>query len=441
MTAYYNENDSFAAAWLRGLIKEGLIADGVVDERSICEVQPGDLRGFTQVHLFAGIGGWSYALRLAGVPDSVSVWSGSCPCQPFSVAGKRKGTADKRHLWPEMFRLVKACKPERIVGEQVQGAVKLGWLDGIFADLEGEGYTCGAEVLGAHSVGAPHIRQRLYWVADAEHAEWRPEHQIDGDAHGRDGFGRRSDVSGMGDADDARSQGRREHTGEHADQLTAWSASVFIPCADGKHRRVPANEAGEPESAVLAVVDGLPASMGAVRRESVEALEKEIVNYAAATKTGPREAVFDVWCSLVAEALQRDAGGQLGVSSPSILLSFLRQLARQGWAFSESVSRASAQTQEAVLRGLRMDEVPPCASCESGLDKQRSEQPANAMPQLSQILARATRQAWGDAFKANAQSRFPLAYEIKNRVCTLRGAGNAIVPQVAARFIKASGLI
>ena len=86
--AYYNENDPAAAAWLRALIKEGLIADGIVDERSITEVRGSDLQGFTQVHLFAGIGGWSLALRLAGVPDAMPegsiLWTGSCPCQPFS---------------------------------------------------------------------------------------------------------------------------------------------------------------------------------------------------------------------------------------------------------------------------------------------------------------------------------------------------------------------
>ena len=66
MTAYYNENDLNAAAWLRNLINMGEIADGEVDTRSIEDVTPNDLKGFTQCHFFAGIGGWSYALRLAG---------------------------------------------------------------------------------------------------------------------------------------------------------------------------------------------------------------------------------------------------------------------------------------------------------------------------------------------------------------------------------------
>ena len=91
MSAYYNEFEPFAAAWLRELIKDGLIADGEVDGRSITDVEPADLKGFTQCHFFAGIGGWSYALRLAGWSDSRPVWTGSPPCQPFSVAGTRRG--------------------------------------------------------------------------------------------------------------------------------------------------------------------------------------------------------------------------------------------------------------------------------------------------------------------------------------------------------------
>ena len=166
--AYYNENNKFAAEWLRNLIKEGLIAYGEVDERSIAEVRPRDLRGYVQCHFFAGIGGWSQALRLAGVPDDFPVWTGSCPCQPFSSAGKQQGFADERHLWPVWFDLVRQCRPERIVGEQVAAAVGKGWLDLVCGDLEAEGYACGAVVLGAFSVGAPHIRQRLYWVADSQ---------------------------------------------------------------------------------------------------------------------------------------------------------------------------------------------------------------------------------------------------------------------------------
>lgn len=166
---YYNEHDPKAAAWLRELISQNQIPAGHVDERSIVEIKPHELAQYTQCHFFAGIGGWSYALQLAGIPSTQPVWTGSCPCQPFSTAGRQKGQKDERHLWPAFFNLIRECRPEHVFGEQVANAVGHGWLDGISADLEGENYSCGAAVLGAHSVGAPHIRQRLYWVAITGH--------------------------------------------------------------------------------------------------------------------------------------------------------------------------------------------------------------------------------------------------------------------------------
>lgn len=165
--AYYNENDPFAVAWLRNLIADGLIAKGEVDERDIRDVRPSDLAGYTQCHFFAGIGVWSYALRQAGWPDDRPVWTGSCPCQPFSAAGKRKGTADERHLWPSWFHLISQCRPSAIFGEQVASKDGLTWLDLVSSDLEGAGYTIGAADTCAAGFGAPHIRQRLYWVADS----------------------------------------------------------------------------------------------------------------------------------------------------------------------------------------------------------------------------------------------------------------------------------
>ncbi len=85
--AYYNEIDPFAADLLRQLIKASHIAPGEGDTRSFSVGLPNDLAGLVPCNLFAGIGGWSYALRRAGWPDDRPVWTGSPPCQPFRSAG------------------------------------------------------------------------------------------------------------------------------------------------------------------------------------------------------------------------------------------------------------------------------------------------------------------------------------------------------------------
>ena len=223
--AYYNEHNAYAAAWLRGLIAAGLIADGEVDERSIEDVLPDELDGFAQCHFFAGIGGWSAALRLAGWPDGKPVWTGSCPCQSFSAAGRRKGFADERHLWPAWYHLIEQCRPPVIFGEQVASKDALAWLDLVCADLEGAGYAVGATDLCAAGVGAPHIRQRLWFVANSVRV-------------GR---------SGRCDGDTARGCGQIQIEGRSS---SIWDNPEWIDCLDGKKRPT--------QPGLLPLVDGVP---------------------------------------------------------------------------------------------------------------------------------------------------------------------------------------
>lgn len=165
--AYYNEIDPYAADWLRNLIAAGHIAPGDVDERSIEDVHPDDLRPYTQCHFFAGIGVWSYALRRAGWPDDRPVWTGSCPCQPFSAAGKGTAFDDERHLWPAWHWLISECRPPVVFGEQVASKDAEPWLDLVQTDMEALAFAIAAVAFPSASVGAPHIRDRTYFVAHA----------------------------------------------------------------------------------------------------------------------------------------------------------------------------------------------------------------------------------------------------------------------------------
>lgn len=277
MAAYYNEHDLFAADWLRNLIAKGLIPDGEVDTRSVVDVQPDDVRGFRQCHFFAGIGGWSHALRLAGWPDDRPVWTGSCPCQPFSVAGKGKGTADERHLWPEFFRLIRDCRPPVVMGEQVAGAAGYGWLDGVRSDLEAEDYACRGVDIPACSVDAPHIRQRLYWLAVANADSQSIRGRRSAEALGASGAGvvegpewkwfRTDDRHADDDMEHAQSVGWREGRAEYeirsGRSATAgagggvWSHYEWLVGADGKARRA--------QSGIRLLAHGVPGRVGRLR--------------------------------------------------------------------------------------------------------------------------------------------------------------------------------
>jgi DNA (cytosine-5)-methyltransferase 1 len=175
MSNYYNEIDPYCAQWLRNLVAAGHIPAGDVDERDIRQVKADDLKGYVQCHFFAGIGGWAYAARLAGWPDDRPLWTGSCPCQPFSNAGKKKGFKDDRHLWPDWFKLISERRPSIVFGEQVASPDGRAWLDSVQTDMEGGDYAFGALNLCAAGHGAPHARQRLFWVADADRKRWDGE--------------------------------------------------------------------------------------------------------------------------------------------------------------------------------------------------------------------------------------------------------------------------
>lgn len=289
VNAYYNEFDEYAAQWLRNLIAAGHIAPGLVDERSIKDVRPQDLAGFTQCHFFAGIGVWSYALRLAGWPDDRPVWTGSCPCQPFSTAGKGKGFADERHLWPEFYRLIRECQPGVVLGEQVASKDGLAWLDTVCANMEGAGYAIGAVDLCAAGVGAPHIRQRLFFGAVAlGPTHGGLGHGLGAGLQGWIGMSGRSDqraagpsglAGGLADSDgglarDGAIQRRRQHRCEPQDGEAGglvegadpagtgttdgvWRDPDWLLCRDDRWRPV--------EPGTFPLADGAPARVGRLR--------------------------------------------------------------------------------------------------------------------------------------------------------------------------------
>jgi DNA (cytosine-5)-methyltransferase 1 len=240
MTAYYNEIDPYAAQWLRNLIAAGHIAPGDVDERSIVDVRPDDLAGYRQCHFFAGIGGWSYAAKLAGWEDERPLWTGSCPCQPFSVAGNQAGFDDARHLWPQFRRLIAERRPATVFGEQVAGASD--WLRLVRSDLETLDYAVGAIPVEAASAGADHFRDRYWFVADCHGQRSQIPIGQSSDAGAQQQAAEGSRLRHVGDMSSERGywgENTPEQAGRFSAQIADISGLYYLECSDGKWRRLP----------------------------------------------------------------------------------------------------------------------------------------------------------------------------------------------------------
>lgn len=498
MTAYYNEIDPYAAEWLRNLIAAGLIAPGEVDTRSIHDVRPDDLKGFTQCHFFAGIGVWSYALRRAGWPDNRPVWTGSCPCQPFSSAGLARGFADERHLWPFFHFLIEERRPPVVFGEQVASKDGLAWLDLVHADMEGAGYAFAAVDLCAAGVGAPHIRQRLWFVgelADAEHdGRWEHRHGLGGSARAgeRDAQERqrvRVDLAdggatrGLGDDDDdARleglggghcTEGGRDEAVRPVAEAGEFGGLADTSDSTGQQSESRAVERGfspeigrdithEPtrptngfwrdadwlfcrdgkwrpvEASPQPLVDGSAESLGRVRPEIINQIEEEINASAMENQIRRPEVLRALQYALGAEAKRCWQAGRIPrLHEAPFLLSFLRQLSAQGWSVAQGQPLPRPEAASWQLRMLWEQQAAGSAPHQQELEGQPSREHSDAVHFLSHLLARYAQAAWGDAYTAYAEIGFPLGHDSIARVGRLRAYGNAIVAEVAEQVIRA----
>lgn len=452
--AFYNEIDPYAAQWLRNLIDAGHIAPGIVDERPIQEIEPHDLEGFTQCHFFAGIGIWSAALRRAGWPDERPVWTGSCPCQPFSAAGKQEGFDDERHLWPTWFTLLEKRRPAIVIGEQVASA--LAWLDLVQADMEGAGYAFGAADLCAAGFDGAHIRQRLYFVglANADGRQSGKARAIQpGGQYGQQPQDDRAS-SGLADSASGRhgannlepEQGRRERAirpdgGEllngqpatHAPMLGRHAVD-WLFCRDGKWRPT--------EPGFFEVAYETSCGLGCLCAAANTQTER-LVNEASKRFSISREEILrEMRAVSGTENIQRETGGAFFAQEAQVLLASLFEFHGQAWREQDAANGTGAHG--ASGHGLRMlwrDGESRNPSCERGLDQQSNRKLTDAMRTLSSTMAWAAQEVGYPMQYTHAAATFPLAGRdsntSQNRVGRLRAYGNSLDLETAAQFVGA----
>ena len=153
----------------------GLEATGSFETVAFCDIEKYCLeileKRFPGVPRYTDIKELTYdKLKADGIISKnkkIDIITGGYPCQPFSVAGRKKGEEDPRHLWPECFRLIKECRPTWVIGENVSGHIKLG-LDTVLENLESEGYSARTFSISASSVGANHQRERVWIIANSK---------------------------------------------------------------------------------------------------------------------------------------------------------------------------------------------------------------------------------------------------------------------------------
>ena len=205
--------------------------------------------------------------------EPVDVIAGGFPCQPHSMAGKRRGKADDRNLWPEYLRLVREIRPRWVVGENVPGLIST-MLDEVLSDLEGEAYTVGTLVVPAVAFDAPHRRDRVFIVADAERGRLQQGAGSAGQA------GQRWPESGGSGEDVADSPGRGEQPGSSRRNVRGLQNEV-LQAGGNTNYWAPEPDVGRVAHGVPSRVDRLRALGNAVVPQVAEWIGRQIVEVEA----------------------------------------------------------------------------------------------------------------------------------------------------------------
>lgn len=336
--------------------------------------------------------------ELAGDPrrlvPNCDILTAGYPCQPFSLAGKRRGEKDDRHIWPEIFAIVQAKRPRWCVFENVSGHINMG-LDQVLSDLESEGYTVQPFVVPACAVDAPHRRDRVWIIA--AHAD--SESQSDVTGHGEEG-----QWVGRPASDDADANSQRSYRAEQHQQRGGKSA-------DRQEREL---------GSVCEVLAGRgdPAERSAA--DVGHADSRDIARYDAATDKGRGKQGLAAGCQDVA-----DASCELSHRAGQPRQGRRRQYSDSGQDVADAKSQrvqGHRPSGEQVAHSHERQGLPLCGD----------ERPATAVSQSQSGVGGV---ADGVSTWLDEPRDIPrVATGVKQRAARLKGLGNAIVPQIAMQI-------
>ncbi len=354
--------------------------------------------------------------------EPVDLVCGGFPCQPFSLAGKRKGFDDDRYLWPEVVRCLDAVRPTWFLGENVPGIVNVA-LDQVCADLEALGYAVQPICVPACAVDAPHQRQRVWILAHAGCAGLPRGGLRSGEAQTREirdcgaadsrevvAHAQREGSQGLraecelGKGGEEVKIGRRGDVADTNSEPTGRSAKSW-------------RERGqwEPEPELGGSLNGLP-----------RWLDRFTGGLSYAESRRSIEALRDLWSPHVSEALWRTVGGYGRVEQAAVLFAFVREY--ENGSDQARLLLACQKAFENGMRSLRREKGTPRASCRSKQSEQSTGEHPDVVQVVPQLSPRNGETPWACASWEDGIPR--VASNVPSRVDRLRGLGNAVVPQV-----------